>query len=69
MAKSKITYEFDEQDVRRGLLLRFEELYGNMGAVEDDFKFNIADSYDTFGEVGGGEFFPARIKSVTLELK
>ncbi len=65
MAKVKTTYEFDENDVRRGLMLRFEELYGmGMGVVPDDFRFDIVGpDYD------GMSYEPARIRCVRVDLK
>lgn len=68
MAKVTTTYEFDENDVRQGLVWRFKELYGT-DVDPSMFKFDIVDSSSDYGDHGMGyDFTPARIRKVTLEV-
>lgn len=67
--KKKITLEFDEDDIRCALA-DFVGVALALVVDPKDFKFEIEDSYDTrdYPYNAGDEFYPARIKRVTLTM-
>jgi hypothetical protein len=62
------TLEFDENDVKTGLVLYLKDYYG-IRVLPEDLKFSIEDSSTGDGYGHYHDFKPARIKSVTINFK